>query len=457
MIQIKSLCLRNFRCFDECEISFHPELTVLVARNGQGKSALLDAIATAFGLFVDTVSGIPQERRIEWSDVRRIRHEERGMIPAGDVEFRAAGIIDDRDMQWGRKRRGDLPSGRTSRKDAKQLTTVAEELRERLGVNDNTSQQHAELPLVAYYGTGRQWENDRNNSQRPNVSPSHERCFGYENCLSSSSPFALFTEWYATMLRNVADTPVVGIQKENRPEKLLAAVIRAVDAVLKPETRWSGLDWHSEEQILLLSHPVHGTLPLAYLSDGIRNTVALVADVAHRCARLNPHFGDEAAMRTAGILLIDEIDLHLHPEWQQLVVNSLRTVFPRMQLILTTHSPQVLSTVYADQIRIIRQSENVAVIQEPRFQTRGVESADVLAAIMGVDPIPQVAEAQWLSDYRAAIEQGEHESPHFQQLRESLESHFGSQHPLMLDCERLIRFAAFKKQRESDGGSHAQA
>jgi predicted ATP-binding protein involved in virulence len=76
---------------------------------------------------------------------------------------------------------------------------------------------------------------------------------------------------------------------------------------------------------------------------------------------------------------------------------------------------------------------------------------------MGVDPIPQVAEAQWLSDYRAAIEQGEHESPHFQQLRESLESHFGSQHPLMLDCERLIRFAAFKKQRESDGGSHAQA
>lgn len=379
------------------------------------------------------------------------------MVAAGTVEFHAAGIVDGDDITWGRKRRGDSPNGKTSRKDAKPLTAIANRLRERITEQVDAPTQPADLPLVAYYGTGRRWDDSRDNAKRPQVTPSHERCLGYEGCLSSSSPFGLFTEWYEATFRAVAEAPVTGVHKANRPERLLAAVNRAVDAVLEPETGWRGLHWHPEEHLLLLDHPNHGHLPLSFLSDGVRNTVALVADIAHRCARLNPHLGDEAASGTSGILLIDEIDMHLHPEWQQLIVATLRSVFPHLQLIVTTHSPQVLSTVYANQIRVIRFREGLLEIQEPRFQTRGVESADVLAAIMGVDPVPKVAEAKWLSNYRAAIELGTHEEPAGLELKSRLEEHFGDQHPLMLECDRLIRFSRFKQRRAAEGGNDAPA
>jgi predicted ATP-binding protein involved in virulence len=125
--------------------------------------------------------------------------------------------------------------------------------------------------------------------------------------------------------------------------------------------------------------------------------IALIADIARRCASLNPHLGEEAATRTPGVLLIDEVDMHLHPRWQQLVIDLLRQTFPCLQMILSTHSPHVLSTVDKESIRVIRLRDSRGLVETPKFQTRGVQSADVLASIMEVDPTPQLREAQlWL-------------------------------------------------------------
>jgi predicted ATP-binding protein involved in virulence len=125
-------------------------------------------------------------------------------------------------------------------------------------------------------------------------------------------------------------------------------------------------------------------------------------------------------------------------------------------LIFTTHSPQVLSSVYAKQIRVVRIVDDAAV-SKPTFQTRGVVSADVLAAIMGVDPIPKVPEADWHSEYRSLIEQGDFDSENALALRQKLLGHFGAQHPLMLECDRLIRFTQFKLKKVADGGANAPA
>ena len=91
---------------------------------------------------------------------------------------------------------------------------------------------------------------------------------------------------------------------------------------------------------VVVEHSENGRLPLSQLSDGVRNMVSLIADLAYRSVRLNPHLGEEAARLTPGILLIDEIDMHLHPRWQQLVVDLLQKTFSAMQMILTTHSPK---------------------------------------------------------------------------------------------------------------------
>jgi len=83
-------------------------------------------------------------------------------------------------------------------------------------------------------------------------------------------------------------------------------------------------------------------VPIAQLSDGYRAVLGLVVDLARRAAQLNPHLGAEAATRSPGIVLIDEIDLHLHPAWQRRMLARLHVAFPQMQFIVTTHSPAVV-------------------------------------------------------------------------------------------------------------------
>jgi predicted ATP-binding protein involved in virulence len=244
----------------------------------------------------------------------------------------------------------------------------------------------------------------------------------------------------------VAKTPIAGLQQENPPERLLAAVNLAVDTVIEPETGWHGLHWNTAEKMLFVAHKDHGLLPLSYLSDGIRNTVALVADVAHRCARLNPHFVEKATICTPGILLIDEVDLHLHPEWQQRIIRMLQTVFPNLQLILSTHSPQVLSTVDASQIRLIDTRNGGNEVATPHQQTQGIDSADVLSKVMDVHSRPDVPPARWLSEYRAMVQTGEHESGDGRRLWAKLVDHFGTEHPELLQIDTVRRFHIFKRQ-----------
>ena len=93
----------------------------------------------------------------------------------------------------------------------------------------------------------------------------------------------------------------------------------------------------------------------------------MAADLAYRMVRLNPDLGAMAALETPGIVLIDEVDMHLHPSWQQAVVYDVRKAFPNVQFIVTTHSPQVLSTVPAEAIRILRWDNNLINIDKPAF------------------------------------------------------------------------------------------
>jgi predicted ATP-binding protein involved in virulence len=460
-LRLDRLELRNFRCFAQCSIDLHPELTVLVAENGRGKTAVLDAIGISLGLFVDTIAINGQTHGFERSDVRLAKNTDERMSPVLPVELKASGSADGARLSWGRAvNRLGKERVRTSNRDAQTLVAAAEGFRQRLtGFAGGEREQPPPLPLVAFYGTGRLWSEHRLTERKRGTGQSTMgRVAGYLDSLSSSSSFKTFADWYERMSNAARSTTSVALGPTERPEKLLAAVRDATRIVLEP-TRWRDIDWEfptldengqpQAEGYLVVEHPDHGRLPLSVLSDGVRNMIALVADLAHRCARLNPQFGEKAAELTPGILLIDEVDMHLHPRWQQLVVGLLQRAFPAMQLVVSTHSPHVLSTVDVNCIRVIRIVDGVGVLETPKFQTKGVESADVLAAIMGVDPIPQVPEAKELSEYRSLIEDGASETPRMLELRSKLLEHFGHDHPLMLDCDRLLRFQAFKRSRKA--------
>lgn len=453
MLRLDRLKLSHFRCFKECEVDLHPKLTVLVAENGRGKTAILDAIGIGLGLFVDSLAGLDQWHGFERSDVHLARGPDGAMEPRLPVTLAASGWVDGEQIRWSRSLDALKKGARTTIRDAAALRRAAQALRKRLDEYAAGDRREAPvLPVAAFYGTGRLWSEHRLTSVKRTVEPSTmSRISGYIDCLSSSSSFKAFTDWYEKTVELARSPAGRAFGMNERPALLLSAVREATRSMLEP-TKWRDIDWDFDQRTLVVEHPDHGRLPLSVLSDGVRNMIALVADLAHRCVRLNPHFGEEAARRTPGILLIDEVDMHLHPRWQQLVVDLLRKTFPAMQMVVSTHSPHVLSTVDVESIRVIRVEDGRGVLQTPAFQTRGVESADVLAVIMGVDPVPQVEEARRLSRYRGMIEDGQAETPEAQALRHDLVTHFGAQHPVMLDCDRLLRFQAFKLRRQAGQG-----
>lgn len=464
-LRLDEIEVANYRCFGQCDVRFHPKLTVFVAENGQGKTALLDAVAIALGPVVDHLVGTRLSAGVAADDVRRVPNADGEMEFSVPTELSARGLVDGERLRWAVRKTSHSPRGRTSTKDLKLLRSRTDAMRMRL---DHYAREERELPpplpLIAYYGTGRLWAEERLTAARRHRDVTVlGRLGGYQDFASSASSFKTFSAWYGDMALQARSGTLAAVSSSENPIRFLSCVRRAVSVVLEP-TGWTTIDWEwpaphqkaasqlPSEGHLVVEHKVHGRHPLSRLSDGVRNTVALVADVARRCVRLNPQFGEDAAHRTPGVLLIDEVDMHLHPGWQQEVVGLLQDAFPLVQLIVTTHSPQVLSTVDRESIRVITVDDGLAVLRQPMYQTRGVESADVLARVMGVHSVPRVKEARWLSHYRALLQEGKEESPAAVELWERLVDHFGGEHPLMLEVETLRRLQEFKRAHATTRG-----
>lgn len=194
------------------------------------------------------------------------------------------------------------------------------------------------------------------------------------------------------------------------------------------EEGWSNFHYSYIFDELAMTHPDHGALPISILSDGVRAMISLAADLALRCVRLNGYLGEHAPEKSQGIVLIDEVDLHLHPAWQQRVVHALKQAFPKIQFIVSSHSPQVLSTVKSETIRMLfKDLDGRWQAKAPMQQILGLESAIALNDVMGVNPIPPVKEAELIADYTTAIERGMHDTAESREMRQQLQAIYGDE------------------------------
>jgi predicted ATP-binding protein involved in virulence len=169
------------------------------------------------------------------------------------------------------------------------------------------------------------------------------------------------------------------------------------------------------------------TLELSQLSDGYRSLIALVLDFARRLAQAHPHWPNP--LEAPGILVVDELELHLHPVWQQKVVPNLRAAFPNTQLIVSTHSPALLTTVQREHVHLLG-SNHVFEQISPDVGTYGAESSRVLAEVFGAYARPQMVESvAQLQEYLSLIERRQHDSERALALRSELERALGSSDP----------------------------
>lgn len=469
-MKIERITLQNFRCFENVQLAFDPRLTVIVALNGQGKSSLLDAIKIALWPYIagfDLGSMSLDTTGIQIDDVLREKlaaHQMEWRLPCVIESFGTVEPFDKVDVSWHEERFRDSVKKNSKTKNiaisnAISLHAYAQVLERRVFANGQL--KAGDLPMLGYYGTGRLWSQKKLAGKSEKVDQaSFSRTWAYRDCLAPSSSYKDFVQWYTRVFKALRDAQIRNLEKRLGPEAQVAddllapvrAVQQAIDVILEPHTGWHWLEYSAEHDDLVLEHPDQGKLKVSQLSDGIRNMLALVGDIAYRCYKLNTHHGDRAALLTHGIVMIDEIDMHLHPEWQQTVLPDLLKAFPNLQFIVTTHSPQVLSSVDAHCIRRLdweRDEESGRkrmVVNTIEQQTMGVASSDVLANVMGINPVPDVEPARQLSHYMALIQQNLHDEPGGKALRAELNAHFGAGHPKMLECDRLIRLQAFKRK-----------
>lgn len=438
-MNLTKLSLKNYRRFPVLDIDFHPELTVIAARNGQGKTSVLEAIVASLGPFVGAFDhGV--SKHIERTDARSSRvgdgFENESQFP---VVISAEMITPD--VQWQRALHG--PKSRTTTKEAEPLAVWGREFQSMLRASSEVT-----LPVICYYSSRRLWVSRNNASSKAVLTES--RTTGYEDCLSVFSNFGQLQKWMEQATYAVLQQQQQSGYENSNLSARLQGISNAVNEVLTEEG-WSNFHYSLTFKKLSMSHPDHAALPLDLLSDGVRAMITLVADLALRCVRLNGHLKEKAPLKTPGIVLIDEVDLHLHPAWQQRVIASLRAAFPLVQFIVSTHSPQVLSTVRSENIRVVFQdSDGEWHAGSPQQEIKGIESAVALNEIMGVNPVPPVDEAQWLADYTARIEDGSYRNEEGQLLRSKLAAFYGPQHQVMLDADRLIRFQEFKLRKNAD-------
>jgi predicted ATP-binding protein involved in virulence len=424
-LNLQMLLLRDYRCFEAIDIEFHPQLTVLVASNGAGKTSILDAIAVAFGPYIrafdEAVGKHFEPSDIRLTQIRRTATNEMEHAPRG-VRMAAVGVIpgslnDPSPSTWQRVLASPVKA-KTTIKDAKDLSEYGKRMQEAVRTPGND----AVLPLIAYYGTGRLWQQKKLMANKKLARTS--RTIGYADCLDPASSYKTFVAWFRYWNLNAKDLQLK--EQANTPAYAefagyIASVQEAVDTCLAP-TGWKNLEYSFRVDTLVAHHDQHGELPVELLSDGIRNMIGMVADIAFRATKLNGQLGAQAATKTPGVVLIDEVDMHLHPEWQQVVLQSLMQAFPAVQFIVTTHSPQVLSTVRRENIRIIERDDSGYHARMPDFSPLAHESGDALAKIMGTHREPPLPLQESIRQFEQLVRAGKEDSSEASELRTELDN-----------------------------------
>ena len=371
---VRQVLLTNFRCFEQTRFSFGAGMNVLIGQNGAGKTTVLDALAMGLASVVrplfHTLDAVFPELPLRVQDIRVARIDKGGtttfepQYPSSiDVHMDAFGQQIEAGPFTYRHESGAVFTG-----PGRAISFLDPSDVVRWAVQDGFD---VTLPLIAYYGTGRTWQGGQ---ERSSTRDDLSRLAGYEGCLAPSTQLSSMRAWFRRM-------ELLALQDGHTPPVLEAskrAMLACLDGfdLVRYDARLDDLAARSVETGLLLG--------FEQLSDGQRNMLGMVADMAYRAATLNPHLGPDAALKTPGVVLIDELDLHLHPAWQRRVVGDLRRAFPRVQFIATTHSPQVLSSVRRDEVVHLHRGASVA----SKEFVEGRDSNSLLEDVFGVPARP---------------------------------------------------------------------
>ncbi|NCR70868.1 MAG: AAA family ATPase [Microcystis aeruginosa LG13-12] len=376
-MRIKSIKLINYRGAVSLNIDFHRQLNVFIGVNGAGKSTILDSLAIMLSWLVNRLKNTNASgRKISETEINN------GQWTA-IIEI--TGVTEDsQEITWKivKTRTGYIHAGEGS--NFRQLNDYTKKIQ--LQITEHQGQIN--LPLFVYYSVNRAVLDIPMRTKHKFDSLS-----AYENALTSGADFRTFFEWF----RERED-----LENENRkyqydpikpegfcfPDPQLEAVRETIKRFLPDFTNLSvrrnplRMEVTKKDKIVTVNQ----------LSDGEKCLIAMLGDLARRMAIANPQNPDP--LTGNGVIIIDEIDLHLHPQWQRFVVPKLLEVFPNCQFFISTHSPNIITHVQPESLHFMEQTE-MGIKFHPVQESYGKNVDRILEDLMGLETTrPQeIAEA----------------------------------------------------------------
>lgn len=382
-MKIDKIEIVNFKIFDKTEFKFDENFNIIIGINGSGKTSLLRALAISLAGWANAyIKDDRNLRPIEDNEIREIQRDGR-FDKTKETYIKAFGksiIVDDSenkkniDIEWKRKRTEENPNTEIycHVQYGNYPKWYSYSNFSNLGRNTLRYIEKGnsfDLPLIAFYECDRLWEVENKLNIESSAKNQYSRFDPYVDCFHTGANHTAIGEWLLkyelVKLQQKKETPV------------LEAIKNAARNALENCT---DISFDFEEGRVIVDFGDDKSIPFEHLSDGQRTLLGLFCDIARRAAILNPHFEGEANEKTNGVVLIDELDLHLHPKWQMNIIENLRKTFPNIQFICTTHSPILLRSIEKEKIIVLENGEQSKL----EFFTKGRDINSILSDLMGV-------------------------------------------------------------------------
>jgi predicted ATP-binding protein involved in virulence len=378
-MRIKSIKLINYRGVVSLNIDFHRQLNVFIGVNGAGKSTILDSLAIMLSWLVKRLKNTNASgQQISETEINNGQ---------GTAIIEITGVTEDsQEITWKivKTRTGYIHAG--ERSNFSQLNEYTQQIQRQI----TEHQGEINLPLFVYYSVNRAVLDI---PLKIKTKHQFDSLSAYENALTSGSDFRTFFEWF----RERED-----LENENRkyredeikpegfcfPDPQLEAVRETIERFLPDFTNLSvrrnplRMEVTKKNEIVTVNQ----------LSDGEKCLIAMLGDLARRMAIANPQNPDP--LTGNGVIIIDEIDLHLHPQWQRFVVPKLLEVFPNCQFFISTHSPNIITHVQPESLHFMEQTE-MGIKFHPVQESYGKNVDRILEDLMGLETTrpKEIAEA----------------------------------------------------------------